>query len=496
MAVMGGLESNCRRKAGRRMFMRIGLVIGICCILSTAISSAEPEASQERETDSLVLKKLEWFQDQKFGLLMHWGIYSEWGIVESWSICPEDEDWTKRRGPYAKDYHSYVTAYENLKTTFNPVKFDPSSWAKAAKVAGMKYVVFTTKHHDGFCMFDTRETDYKVTDSLCPFSRNPRANIAGEIFGAFRRQGFGIGAYFSKADWHCPDYWWPYFPPFDRNVNYDIKRYPERWEAFKKFTFNQIKELMSGYGKVDILWLDGGWVQPMTATSPRWGKNPTDQNIDMPGIASMARSLQPGLIIVDRAVEGRYQNCRTPEQEVPDTALNYVWETCMTMATSWSYVPNDEYKPTSKLIHMLVDIVAKGGNLLLNIGPDPEGNLPTVALERLKELGDWMKVNGDAIYYSRAIAPYTEGKVCFTKLPDESICALYLADDGEKQPPATITITSFRPKVGSEVTMFGIEAPVKWEPTANGFVIHVPEAARSNPPCNYAWGFRFTTERQ
>jgi alpha-L-fucosidase len=458
------------------------------------VQAAEPDPAQERETDSLVLNKLDWFQDQKFGLLMHWGIYSEWGIVESWSICPEDEDWTKRRGPYASSYNTYVDEYEKLKTTFNPVKFDPTAWAAAAKEAGMKYVVFTTKHHDGFCMFDTKETDYKVTDSGCPFSTNPKANIAGEIFSAFRNEGFGIGAYFSKADWHCPDYWWPYFPPFDRNVNYDIKRYPEKWEAFKTFTHNQIKELMSDYGSVDILWLDGGWVQPMTPTSPRWGKAPCDQNIDMPKIAAMARSLQPGLIIVDRAVEGRYQNYRTPEQEVPDTALNYVWETCMTMATSWSYVKNDEYKPTSKLIHLLVDIVAKGGNLLLNIGPGPDGTLSPVALQRLKELGEWMKVNGDAIYSTRAIAPYKEGNICYTRMRDESINAIYLPTDSVSPLPESITVPSFSPGTGGSVTMLGVSEPLTWEKLGTGCVIRVPESVRTNPPCRYAWAFHFMPE--
>jgi len=291
-----------------------GLVI--CGLLWSAPinGSSGTDSSQERETDPLVLNKLEWFQDQKFGLLMHWGIYSEWGIVESWSICPEDENWTIRRGPYAHDYYTYVREYEKLQRTFNPTRFDPAAWAAAAGEAGMRYVVFTTKHHDGFCMFDTKETDYKVTDPACPFSTNPKANITREIFAAFRNEGFGIGAYFSKADWHCPDYWWSYFPPFDRNVNYDINRYPEKWQAFTTFTQNQIRELMTDYGSVDILWLDGGWVQPMTPTSPRWGKNPCDQNIDMPTIAAMSRELQPGLIIVDRAVEGRYQNYRTPEQ--------------------------------------------------------------------------------------------------------------------------------------------------------------------------------------
>ncbi len=463
-------------------------------VLAGILCSAEPIASQEIETDPLVLEKLEWFQDMKFGLLMHWGPYSQWEVVESWSICPEDENWCERRGPHAKDYDEYKRAYENLKSTFNPVKFDPGSWAAAAKEAGMRYVVFTTKHHDGFCMFDTKETDYKITDPGCPFSSNPRSNITKEIFTAFRRQGFGIGAYFSKPDWHSPDYWWPYFPPFDRNVNYDIDKYPQKWEAFKTFTFNQIKELMSGYGGVDILWLDGGWVQPMTPTSPRWGKHPCDQNIDMPMIAAMARSLQPGLIIVDRAVEGRYQNYRTPEQEIPEHPPDYVWETCMTMATSWSYSSRDTYKPTGKLIQILVNIVAKGGNLLLNIGPSPEGELPPASLQRLKELGAWMDVNGSAIYATRAVAPYTEGKICFTRMPDGAVNAIYLADEEENQPPATIHITSFVAKNGSTVSILGAEEPLTWERSGRGFEIHVPESVRANPPCSHAWAFRYVIE--
>ncbi len=475
-----------------RARLLLGLALLVLLVASPAGAQTDPAA--ERETDPLVLAKLEWFQDLKFGLLMHWGTYSQWQIVESWSLCPEDENWCERRGGHAGDYCAYKQAYEALKTTFNPVRFDPATWAAAAWNAGMRYVVLTTKHHDGFCMFDTRETDYKVTAADCPFSSNPRSDITGAIFSAFRAQGFGIGAYFSKPDWHHPDYWWPYFPPFDRNVNYDITRYPQKWESFKAFTRSQIRELMSSYGPIDILWLDGGWVQPMTPTSPRWGKNPCNQDIDMPGIAAMARALQPGLIIVDRAVEGRYQNYRTPEHQVPDGPLDYVWETCMPMATSWSYVATDTYKPARELIHLLVDIVAKGGNLLLNIGPSPEGELAPAALDRLAALGAWMKVNGGAIYGTRAVAPYKEGRLCYTRLPDGTLHAIYLADEGEVRPPAHVVIPSFAPRLGSVVTMLGVAEPLAWERSGVGCVIHLPESVRMNPPCDHAWAWRFTVE--
>ena len=147
--------------------------------------------------DPLVQEKLEQWQDMKFGLLMHWGAYSQWGIVESWSICPEDYGWCQRKKEGTPStYFEYVQAYENLQTTFNPTKFAPEKWAAAAKDAGMKYLVFTTKHHDGFSMFDSKYTDYKVTDEKTPFSRHPRANITAELFDAFRAEGLWAGAYF------------------------------------------------------------------------------------------------------------------------------------------------------------------------------------------------------------------------------------------------------------------------------------------------------------
>ncbi|MFC2097977.1 alpha-L-fucosidase, partial [Bacteroidota bacterium] len=449
------------------------------------------------ETDPLVLENLEEWQDIKFGLLMHWGAYSQWGIVESWSICAEDEGWCRRK---SDNYIEYKKEYENLSTTFNPDKFNPEKWAKAAANAGMKYMVFTTKHHDGFCMFDSKYTDYKITGKNSPFKSNPRSNITKEIFNAFRNEGLKVGAYFSKPDWHSEYYWWPNFATPDRNVNYDIKTYPERWKKFTEYTHNQILELMTDYGKVDILWLDGGWVQKMTRkevldyiTAPNYKfSRIQSQDIQMDELVKKAREKQPGLIVVDRAVQGKNQNYLTPENRVPEKTLPYPWESCIIMGGGWSYSFNAKYKTGRELVHMLVDIVAKGGNLLLNIGPSPEGTWHDDAYDRLNKIGSWMKINSEAIYNSRPLLPYKEDKVCLTQHKDGSVYAIYLAEENEAKLPSKIKLSSISPAKGASVTMLGLKGKLKWHKEGKGFYVEIPERLRENPPCNYAWTIKIS----
>ncbi len=390
--------------------MKKTIIIGLMGLMGM-MGAVRAQHDSIPESDPTILDHISEWQDLKFGFMMHWGIYAQWGIVESWNIC--NEPWINRNGA---NYEDYKRSYWALNKTFNPQHFDPKSWAAAAKGAGMKYVVFTTKHHDGFCMFDSRYTDYTSMHSPA------KTDFTRGIVDAFRKENMWIGLYFSKPDWHCDDYWAHEWATPDRNVNYSIAVHPDRWKKYQEFTYSQIRELTHNYGKIDILWLDGGWVRPAWSvndeTLPWLGCSGQVQELDMHRLASIARENTPQMIIVDRSVGGKYENYRTPEKQVPDTLLPYPWETCMTMGDSWSYVPNDNYKSTKILIHMLVDVVAKGGNLLLNVGPDADGNLPTEALKRMEEIGRWLDKNGYAIYGTRPLAPYSAGNIRYTQSKD------------------------------------------------------------------------------
>ncbi|MEN8153085.1 MAG: alpha-L-fucosidase [Acidobacteriota bacterium] len=454
------------------------------------------------ETNPAVIQKIKQWQDIKFGLLMHWGSYSQWGIVESWSLSPEEYGWCGRKaGSDPGNYFAYKKEYEALKNTFDPAKFDPDKWAAAAKDAGMKYVIFTTKHHDGFCMFDSGYTDYKVTSPDCPFSADPRSNITREIFDAFRNKGMWTGAYFSKPDWNSPYYWDPKYPPRDRNVNYEPEANPEKWNKFVEFTHNQILELLTDYGKIDILWLDGGWVakaekseisdwtmRKLKRTENGYLKHRmVNQDIKMDELVKKAREKQADLIVVDRAVHGKNQNYLTPENRVPKKALPYPWESCIISGGGWSHTRNAKYKTGREGIQLLVDIVSKGGNLLLNIAPTPEGEWQKGAYDLLEEYAKWMKINSEGIYNSRVLEPFKEDNICMTRQDNGNAYFFYMCKKGEKTIPPEIYVKSHQPENGSIVTLLGYNKVLKWKLKEKGFKVFIPEKLRNNPPCDFVW---------
>lgn len=377
----------------------------------------------EWPTDPKVLEKLDQWQDLKFGIMFHWGIYSVPGIIESWALSSE-EYFTKKRKKIAPHmtYDEFKHWYWELSKSFNPTRFNPTEWAQTMKKIGFKYLIFTTKHHDGFCMFNSKHTDYTITKG--PYKNEKYSNITYHLFDAFRQQGFMIGAYFSKPDWHCPYYWDPARATPNRNVNYDVKKYPEVWEKYKQYTANQIDELMSDYGNIDILWLDGGWV-----------KKAKGQDIDMDRIANNARKKQPGLIVVDRTVHGRNENYQTPELTIPKKQQTHPWESCITLSDTWGWNPNPQYKSAEWVINTLVEITAKGGCLALNVGPAPDGIIEEQVVQRLKTVGEWLSKNGEAIYATRPTPNYHQGNVWFTANKNgKTLYAIYALPEGDILP--------------------------------------------------------------
>lgn len=414
-------------------------------------------SSYEWPTDELVVKNLKAWQDLKFGVLLHWGIYAVPGIIESWSIC--DEDWIRR--DTTRTYQQYLDWYFGLADEFRPVKFDPRQWAAACRDAGMKYVIFTTKHHDGFCMFDSKETDYTITKHA--FKDDPRRDVLKHVLEAYREQQFVTGAYFSKPDWHSQYYWWDVYGKKGRNVNYPVNMYPWRWEQFKQFTHHQIDEITSRYGKVDILWLDGGWVN----------KGNKGQDIDMPELARIARRNQPGIIIVDRTIHGPYENYQTPEQMIPIEQLDYPWESCITLTNDWGWSPNPTFKSPENVLGILIEIVAKGGNLVLGIGPTPEGLIEPESMKRLEVIGQWLKSYGKAIYETTITPHYNEGDIWFTQSKDGSRhYAIYRLGEGQTL-PATLKWSVNIPK--KAIRLLSTGKRLKYKVIENNVIVNLPK---------------------
>lgn len=365
------------------------------------------------EPPKIIQEKLEDFRDMKLGFMVHWGIYNQLGLTASWGMVDSAADWARvktesgHRVDWETDGNKFREEYFDLIHSFNPVRFNPDEWADLAEETGFKYLIFTTKHHDGFCMWDTKYSDYKVTSPECPYSKHKRSNIVKEVFDAFRKKGLAIGAYFSKPDWHNENFW-------ESDVckkiettprpTYDINEKPEKWQAFTEYTHNQMEELVRDYGKIDILWLDGGGV------CKKWG-----YDIKMDEIVEKLRNINPELIVVDRTARTVNENYITPEMKIPDEVMTIPWESCLTIGVDFNYTFDDDYKTPFELINILMEIVCKGGNLALNVSPQPDGRIPKNSIKSLKGMGDWLRKYGEAVYKTRPCAPYKEDDVFYTQ---------------------------------------------------------------------------------
>ena len=325
-------------------------------------------------------ERMAWWRDARFGMFIHWGIYSV--PAGGYKGAP-----IKGLGEWIMDKAAIpVTEYETFAAEFNPVDFNADSWVAAAKGAGMKYIVITAKHHDGFCLWDSKLTEYDIVDAT-PFKRD----ILKEIAVACQKQGLVLGFYYSIMDWHHP---WAKGENFPKYRDHYMKK--------------QLKELLTGYGPIGILWFDGEWI-------PEWTEEQGKE------LYSFVRELQPQIIINNRVGKGRKGregfnkgkgyagDFGTPEQEIPATGIAGVdWESCMTMNDTWGFKSaDDHWKSATTLIQFLVDTASKGGNLLLNVGPTAVGRIPEPSLARLEKIGGWLATNGESIYGTSA-SPFSQ----------------------------------------------------------------------------------------
>jgi alpha-L-fucosidase len=401
----------------------LALIAAVLLLPHGAAYSGEEAPGRPVETEEQTEARMAWWRDAKFGLFIHWGPVSLKGTEIGWSRGGE------RRGTGGTG-EIPLEVYDNLYKQFNPVKFNVDEWVSIAKSAGMKYLVFTSKHHDGFSMFDSKLTDYKITNS--PFKRD----VVAELAKACHEGGLRFGFYYSPPDWHHPDY---------RTQNH---------ARYIKYLHGQLRELCSNYGRVDIVWFDG-----LGGKAEDW---------DSPTLFKMIRELQPRVIINNRA--GLPADHDTPEQEIGRFQTDRAWESCITVGTQWAWKPDDRIKSLKECIDTLVRCVGGDGNLLFNVGPMPTGEIEARQVARLKEMGTWLKQYGESIYGTRG-GPFRPGLWGASTYKGNKVYVHILT-----WPQEAITLPPIQKKIVARSVLTGGAVEVKQ--TDAGIEISVPAATR------------------
>ena len=376
-------------------------------LLAAACLIAWPAGAEESTTETPAQRdaRLAWWRQGRFGLFLHWGPVSLQGTEIGWSRAGE------RRGyPYGPGKEVPVAIYDNLYKQFNPTAYNPDEWVALARSAGMKYVVLTARHHDGFSMFDTQASDYKITSPQSPYRRD----IVKALAEACHKGGMHLGLYYSQPDWHNPDAF--------------VTGRHARYQAYLK---TQLTELLLHYGKVDYLFFDGlGPIDPVHA----YGGSALNE---------LARQLQPQIILNNR--NGPPSDFDTPEQTIGEFQIDRPWETCMTLGDQWAYKPNDRIKSLEECVQTLVRCAGGDGNLLLNVGPMPMGAIEPRQAQRLREIGAWLARNGESIHGTRG-GPFKPTRNYATTREGNSIYVHVFAWNGDrvKLPPLEARIVTIK----------------------------------------------------
>lgn len=419
-------------------------------------------------------KRMEWWRDARFGMFIHWGVYSIPAGTYKGKKIENIGEWIQFFGKIP------VEEYEEYAKQFNPEKFDADAWVQLIKEAGMKYLVITSKHHDGFCLWDSEVATYDIMD-FAPYKKD----ILKALSEACKKQGIKFGLYHSILDWHHQD------AHYNGNLREkgDEKVYAERFKKYlKEYLKPQLKELVDNYDP-DILWFDGEWVGEFTHEQ---GKE----------LYQYVRTLKPSILINNRVDKGRqgYQGMNkgdkdyagdfgTPEQEILKNASDLDWESCMTMNDTWGYKSYDHnWKSAKTLIHNLIDVTSKGGNYLLNVGPTSEGIIPEPSVERLQTMGNWLDTNGEAIYQTERLKNhYKQEDIRYTKKKNTND---YYAISLEK-PDASLTLKYLKPKKDSDIYLLGHNKALSWKYVdGKGLVIQIPKAVLNTwTEKSYAWTF-------